>query len=97
MSRVELRDAVRLSPERARSLLTVRAAISSARSVEAPRSLALSLTCSYWRARFVPFLTPRGGMRNPFLTRFVASTVAPNPRNTRGYDGRARGEVSELA
>src|SRR5262245_135995 len=50
------------SPDRARSLLTVLAAISSARSSEAPRSSWLSLMCSYWRARFVPFFTARGGM-----------------------------------
>src|SRR5687768_1473487 len=66
MSRVDERDRVRDSPERARSLFTVRAAISSARSVEAPRSLALSLMCSYWRARFVPFFTPRGGIASSF-------------------------------
>jgi hypothetical protein len=40
------------SPERARSLLTVRAAISSARAVLSPRSSALSLMCSYCRSRF---------------------------------------------
>src|SRR5437763_16242275 len=61
MSRVEVRERVRLSPLRARSLLTVRAAISSARPSETPRSRWESLTCSYWRARLVPFLTPRGG------------------------------------
>ena len=38
-----VRDRVRDSPERARSLLTVRAAISSARLVEAPRLRALDL------------------------------------------------------
>src|SRR5437773_10812113 len=97
MSRVELRDAVRLSPERARSLFTVRAAISSARPVEAPRSLALSLMCSYWRARFVAFLTPRGGIQKPLSTFFVASIVAGKARNARRYHGRGRGGVSEVA
>ena len=29
---------------------------------ERPASFSLFLTCSYWRARFVPFLTPRGGI-----------------------------------
>src|SRR3954452_7102518 len=62
MSCVEVREAVRDSPERARSLLTVRAAISSARDSDAPWSFWLSLMCSYWRARLVPFLTPRGGI-----------------------------------
>jgi hypothetical protein len=47
MSRREVRDDCRASPLRARSLLTVRAAISFARFVEAPRFFALSLMCSY--------------------------------------------------
>src|SRR5688500_5276323 len=62
MSLVEVRERCRDSPRRARSLLTVRAAISSARSSGAPCSRWLFLMCSYWRARFVPFLTPRGGI-----------------------------------
>src|SRR3954452_5760289 len=62
MSCVDVRERWRDSPLRARSLLTVRAAISSARSSDLPCSSWLSLTCSYWRARFVPFLTPRGGI-----------------------------------
>src|SRR3954469_15766071 len=62
MSCVEVRERVRDSPLRARSLFTVRAAISSARSSERPCSFWLSLMCSYCRARFVPFLTPAGGM-----------------------------------
>lgn len=49
MSWVEDRLAVLASPERARSLLTVRAAISSAQAALSPRSLALSLMCSYRR------------------------------------------------
>src|SRR3954470_22188269 len=64
MSRVELRERVRDSPLRARSLLTVRAAISSARLSDAPCSFSLFLMCSYWRARFVPFWTRRGGFRD---------------------------------
>jgi hypothetical protein len=52
MSRVDERDAVLASPERARSLLTVAAATCFARFVEAPRFLALSLMCSYCRSRF---------------------------------------------
>src|SRR5262249_62179226 len=71
MSRVEVLDDCRASPVRARSLLTVRAAISLARLVDAPRSLALSFTCSYCRSRL--FLhafcrmdagCPRGGRLN---------------------------------
>src|SRR5437764_2785824 len=61
MSLVDVRERVRDSPDRARSLLTVRAAISSARPSPVPRSSWLSLMCSYCRARLVPFLTPRGG------------------------------------
>jgi hypothetical protein len=59
---VELRERLLDSPERARFLFTVRAAISSARETDAPRLRALFLIFSYCRARFVPFLTPRGGM-----------------------------------
>jgi hypothetical protein len=84
MSSRESRDASRASPCRARSLFTVRAAISSARSSEAPRSRADSLMCSYWRARFVPFFTPRGGISQPpFLSEGVLRR-----RSTR--DGRAQ-------
>ena len=43
MSRVDVRLAVLASPERARSLFTVRAAISSARLVLSPRCFALAL------------------------------------------------------
>src|SRR3954452_17762457 len=68
MSRVDVRDRCRDSPERARSLLTVRAAISSARCSERPWSFSDSLTCSYWRARLVPSLTPRGGIGWILLT-----------------------------
>src|SRR6185437_10248498 len=62
MSWVEVRERSRDSPLRARSLLTVRAAISSARSSLRPWSRCDFLMCSYWRARLVPGLTPRGGM-----------------------------------
>src|SRR5699024_1083028 len=41
------------SPCCARALLTVRAAISSAVSSLSPRPSALSLTCWYWRSRFL--------------------------------------------
>jgi hypothetical protein len=54
-----------VSPASARSLLTVRAAISFARAGDFPLSRSLSLMCSYWRASFVPFFTPRGGMSSP--------------------------------
>jgi hypothetical protein len=48
MSRVEVLDGRPfVSPARALSLLTVRAAISFARFVEAPCSFAESLMCSY--------------------------------------------------
>src|SRR5919204_1919817 len=60
LPRVEVRDRWRDSPERARSFCTVRAAISSA--LRPPRARWLRLMCSYCRARFVPFLTPRGGI-----------------------------------
>src|SRR5690242_1382637 len=50
-SLIDDRLAVFDSPARARSLFTVRAAISSARLVEPPRFLTLSLMCSYCRSR----------------------------------------------
>src|SRR5918994_144173 len=62
MSFVEVLEAVRDSPARARSLFTVRAAISSAVSSERPRFSSPSLMCSYWRSLLLPFLTPRGGI-----------------------------------
>jgi hypothetical protein len=46
-------DADFVSPARARCLLTVRAAISSARSSERPCSFSDSLTCRYWRSRLL--------------------------------------------
>src|ERR1700746_611845 len=52
MSCFDVRLAVLASPDRARSLFTVRAAISSARLVLWPRCSALSLMCSYCRSRF---------------------------------------------
>src|SRR5262245_2181994 len=52
MSFVDVLLLLRASPERARSLFTVRAAISSARLALCPRRLALSLMCSYCRSRF---------------------------------------------
>src|SRR3954469_22927275 len=81
MSWVELRERVRDSPERAFSLFTVRAAISSARASDSPCRFSLFLICSYWRARLVPFLTPRGGMglRVPALPDSMPA-LGPAPR-----------------
>src|SRR5688572_12201847 len=53
------------SPARARSLFTVRAAISSALSSDAPRPLTLSLMCLYCRSRFL--LHACCGIRTPFV------------------------------
>src|SRR4051794_10833166 len=83
MSRVELRERVRDSPLRARSLFTVRAAISSARPSEAPCSFSLFLMCSYWRARFVPFFTPRGGIL--LLLPLPEPSVSRVPRSALSY------------
>src|ERR1700761_3736705 len=89
MSCVELRELVRDSPLRARSLLTVRAAISSARRSEEPWSSSLFLTCSYWRARLLPFLTPLGGMSN--LPRSLYLPLRRYPRrHTRNGSGSFR-------
>src|SRR5438874_12070397 len=61
----DVREDSLASPLRARSLLTVRAAISLARLVEAPRSFALSLTCSYWRSRLSLHACCGMGARSP--------------------------------
>jgi uncharacterized membrane protein YgdD (TMEM256/DUF423 family) len=62
MSLVELRERLLDSPERARSLLTVRAAISSARLSLRPCLFSDSFTCLYCRSRLLPLLTPLGGI-----------------------------------
>src|SRR5215210_8354709 len=62
MSCRDVRDDSFASPVRARSLFTVRAAISLAFSVEAPCFLTLSLTCSYCRSRLL--LQAFWGMRS---------------------------------
>src|SRR4051794_40139591 len=74
MSRVELRERCRDSPLRARSFWTVRAAISSARRSVRPCCFWLRLTCSYWRARLVPFFTPRGGMGTLLSSALLGAT-----------------------
>ena len=61
----ERRDDNFASPERARSLFTVRAAISSALSSDAPRSLTLYLMCLYCRSRFL--LQACCGISTPFV------------------------------
>src|SRR5438105_2776707 len=66
----ESREDCRASPERALSLLTVRAAISLARFVDAPRSRALSLTCSYCRSR-LPDHACCGILHSPFAGKRV--------------------------
>src|SRR2546429_3096797 len=65
MSLVDDLLAVLDSPERARSLFTVRAAISLARFGLSPRSLALCLMCSYCRSRLG--LDPRGDRKSTRL------------------------------
>src|SRR5215212_3077956 len=83
MSRVDVRDRRRDSPERARSFWTVRAAISLARPVERPCCFWLRFTCSYCRARFVPFFTPRGGMPAPPV---FSPHLRPYPSDCREND-----------
>jgi hypothetical protein len=53
ISRVDVGELVRASPERARSFCTVRAAISSAVLSDTPRSRSLALMCWYCRALLV--------------------------------------------
>src|SRR3954452_11132211 len=64
MSSVDVRLASLASPARARSLLTVRAAISSAVSSDRPSSSSPFLMWSYWRSRF---LLHASGMSCSFL------------------------------
>src|SRR3954462_1811278 len=64
MSRVDERELSFASPFRARSLLTVRAAISFARLVERPCFFSASLMCSYWRSRLA--LHEDGISRTPY-------------------------------
>src|SRR5438132_1144585 len=89
------------SPDRARSLFTVRAAISVARLVLSPRSLALSLMCSYCRSRLG--LDPRGmeihllalpGRRShrPWWASPLPGRRLPNPAVCRNL-GRSGGRV----
>jgi hypothetical protein len=80
MSCVEVRERLRDSPERARSLFTVRAAISSARPSDVPRDFADFLISSYWRARLVPFFTPLGGMTSAYPAVRYASPSASYSR-----------------
>src|SRR5690348_10694014 len=108
MSWVEVRERVRDSPARAFSLLTVRAAISSARPSLLPRSSWLSLMCSYCLARLVPFFTPRGGMthlqkkvgrvsRTRRLLVQTAALLAVLPQRLVQRSQRHAGPLSELA
>ena len=76
MSWVELRLAVRDSPARARSLFTVRAAISLARLSDSPRSFALSLMCSYCRSRLA--FDP-AGMVSALLDRLTSRMRSVGP------------------
>ena len=84
MSRFDVPLAVLASPDLARSLFTVRAAISSARPVLSPRCSALSLMCSYCRSRFG--LDPLG-MSATFRHRRAHLTVLIR-RGWRVYPGR---------
>ena len=77
MSCVDVRLAVFASPERARSLFTVRAAISSALAVLSPRCSALALMCSYCRSRLG--LDPLGNADRPSARGWLA-TEPPLPR-----------------
>src|ERR1700761_5242765 len=90
MSRVDVLLAVRDSPDRARSLFTVLAAISVARFGLSPRCFALSLMCSYCRSRFG--LDPRGtavSFRASQPTTTVGWTwpLPPEPQSTRALPG----------
>src|SRR5918995_1149418 len=97
MSRVELREAWRDSPDRARSFCTVRAAISRARPGERPCCLSLFFMCSYWRARLVPFLTPLGGIVSRLLVDSFRSPVSPLTGFSNGAAGSGQPPLPHLA
>jgi hypothetical protein len=88
MSLVDVGELVRDSPDRARSLLTVLAAISSARCYEAPLLRSLCLMCSYCRARFVPFFTPLGGIFIDLLGLSLGLHPGIADRRTRKHGAR---------
>src|SRR5919109_2808533 len=94
MSVRESREDSRDSPTRARSLLTVRAAISSARSSERPLSSSLFFTCSYIRPHLEPFLIPLGGIAASFRYR-CSPVTRRTPCESRG-GGSEEGRLSVL-
>src|ERR1700722_6150131 len=98
MSSVEVLLFVRDSPLRARSLLTVRAAISSATSFERPSLSSLSLMCSYWRSRFllhvwVGICVPHSPSRGGRLPRPPLCRRSGGRGNRRGLVGDDRHEI----
>src|SRR4051794_26828861 len=80
------------SPWRARSLLTVRAAISSALSSDLPRSSRLSLMCSYCRSRFG--LAPLG--MAPPLVGVAPGGVPEEDRGTPHDDRNEEDAMTEM-
>src|SRR5262245_33174272 len=86
MSLTDERLAVFASPDRARSLFTVRAAISLARPVDAPRFFALALMCSYCRSRFG--LEPAGMTSSRLRTALEDSPVRLAGNASLGSGGR---------
>ena len=101
MSVRESRDDVFASPARARSLLTVRAAISSPCPPTVPRSSRLSLMCSYWRSRFAlqalrRHLTPPSSWREesfPLSARVMPSRAGGSGRRARSRTRRRAGSA----
>jgi hypothetical protein len=94
MSRVEVLLAVLASPERARSLFTVRAAISSARLVLPPRCFALALMCSYYRSRLG--LDPLGTAATSSYRHSRSRVLAPLPCALRSMPPCSRALVQPL-
>src|ERR1700709_2684121 len=100
MSSVDARLACLASPARARSLFTVRAAISSAVSSLRPWSSRPSLMCSYCRSRFAlqafGMVPPSIGLENryPSSRRILGrphqqlAEVAPGEQPAEGLGGR---------
>src|SRR5947209_9633022 len=85
MSLVDERLRCLASPDRARSLLTVRAAISSATSSDRPRSSSPSLMCSYCRSLLL--LHARCGIR--VLLHSLPDTYPGGPRIHAGIVSKA--------
>src|SRR3954447_4884553 len=92
MSVFDSLDAVFASPERARALFTVRAAISSARFSGTPRLFSALRMCSYCRSRFGD--DPRGMTESSYSLVYPTHCCVHECRYPRWADGQTDASVS---